>query len=134
MPWNITCLMARELKNTFRPQGTGVSLSLNGTHFIFGIVSGNPFKLHLLLEGTLLPSFALHPICLENWELIEEDLVVVSIPSTFPVGWDFYKCPSTTPSKDLSSVVKIVIHNSYFEVELWIYLHVFFLCLIGLMF
>lgn len=134
MPWNVICCMVRELKNIFRPQGTGVSLSLNGTHLIFGIVSGNPFKLSLLLGGTLLPSFALHPICLENWELIKEELVVVSIPSAFPAGWDFHQCLSTTPNKDLSSVVKMVIHNSYFKVELWIYLHVFFLCLIGLMF
>lgn len=110
--------MARELKDPFRAQGTGASLSLNSAHFIFGIVPENPFKINLLWEATLLPSFALHPICLENWEPIKEDLVVVYISSTFPVGWDLYKCLSTATNKDLSSVVKIVMHNFYFEVEL----------------
>lgn len=120
-----------------KPKALGVFLSLEGIHFIFGIIPENPFKINLLWEATLLPSFAVHPICLENSEHIKEDLVVVYISSSFPVGWDFYKCLSTTTTKDLSSVVKIVIHNFYFEVELLDLLKCFFFFSfdpIGLMF
>lgn len=118
--------LATELNNPFRAQGTWVSLGLNGTHFLLGMVPENSFKNQYFIRSNITLIICLTSNLFGKLRARKRGsgctLYVFYFSSwmrLFINAWALL--PIRICHFDYS--VKVVTHNFYFEVELQIYVY-----------